>query len=321
MTWYPAARSLNARWLSNGRCSTFLSSHGKGRGRGFRHSSSSSSSSNGAGSSSQGSNYNSNGSSSSFSLRQWGVPFGVSVAAAIGGMCGSGLTNHALNNGKDSEKEAERVQKNREMAREQSYFVDKPHGVSDVSWYESVKEEEQGYELVLSAEDLLAERHPILEDDHMFSAFVARGLINDIEGYYSKEKKTFKAIVALGREVAGFPRIVHGGLTAAIFDEVFGGLLFCLKSGTKSINVLDWMPAYTVSLQVSYKSKIAADSTVLCTAVVEKVEGRKLYMTATMSDGPDGRVYAEARSIFVRPKIGNFLRDVTMFALGKMFGK
>ena len=34
---------------------------------------------------------------------------------------------------------------------------------------------------------------------------------------------------SLGREVCGFPRIVHGGLTAAIIDESFGGLLFALK--------------------------------------------------------------------------------------------
>lgn len=82
---------------------------------------------------------------------------------------------------------------------------------------------------VLTTEALLAQDHPFLEDDHMFSAFVARGIVRDIEGWYLPEAQKFSAVVALGREVAGFPRVVHGGLTAAIFDEAFGGLLFSLK--------------------------------------------------------------------------------------------
>ena len=113
-----------------------------------------------------------------------------------------------------------------------------------------------------------------------FSAFIARGIINDIEGYYVPQDKKFNAVVALGKEVAGFPRIVHGGLTAAIFDEAFGGLLFSLK---KSGALKFLGPAYTVQLEVSYKSKISADSTILCSARLDKVEGRKLWMTATMS--------------------------------------
>lgn len=53
----------------------------------------------------------------------------------------------------------------------------------------------------------------------------------------------FYTVVSLGREVCGFPRIVHGGLTAAIIDESFGGLLFSLKK-SRALNF--WGPAYTV---------------------------------------------------------------------------
>ena len=49
--------------------------------------------------------------------------------------------------------------------------------------------------------------------------------------------------------------------------------------------------AYTVSLEVQYKSKIAAGSTVLCTTEVESMEGRKLWMRATVS----GANYCMAR--------------------------
>ena len=78
----------------------------------------------------------------------------------------------------------------------------------------------------------------------MFAAFVAKGIVDDIDGYYNPAQRKFYSVVSLGREVCGFPRIVHGGLTAAIIDETFGGLLFALKqSGALSF----WGPAYTVS--------------------------------------------------------------------------
>lgn len=143
-----------------------------------------------------------------------------------------------------------------------------------------------------------------------FSAFVARGIINDLEGWYSPTQKKFSAIVALGREVAGFPRIVHGGLTAAIFDEAFGGLLFSLK---KAGGVNFWGPAYTVQLDVSYKAKIPAGATVLCSAKIDSMEGRKMWMKATMSDGPDGKVYATARALFVAPKPSRLIVDVVKY--------
>jgi len=58
--------------------------------------------------------------------------------------------------------------------------------------------------------------------DHMFAAFLGRGIVDDLTGYYNTEQQKFYAVVSLGREVCGFPRIVHGGLTAAIIDEVRG---------------------------------------------------------------------------------------------------
>ena len=150
---------------------------------------------------------------------------------------------------------------------------------SSIKWVEDLARED-GAIKVLTAAALLAQDHPFLEDDHMFSAFVARGIINDIEGWYLPAQKKFSTIISLGREVAGFPRVVHGGLTAAMFDESFGGLLFSLK---KSGGFKFWGPAYTVQLEVTYKSKIPAGATVLCCAEVESVEGRKIWMTATMS--------------------------------------
>lgn len=239
----------------------------------------------------------------------------VSAAAAVGGLVGAGLGIQMF---QDKDDASPRVRKNRELAMEQQQQEEpEQKSFADVAWYEDVSGA-TSYRKVLCAEDLLKQDHPFLEDDHMFSAFVARGLINDIEGFYSKDKTEFRAVVALGREVAGWPKIVHGGLTAAIFDEVFGGLLYCLKK-SKAVSFLG--PAYTVQLNVSYKSKIAASSTVLCTATLEKFEGRKLSMTATLSDGPDGRVYATSRALFVTPKLFKLVSEVAKYSVERLKNK
>ena len=110
--------------------------------------------------------------------------------------------------------------------------------------------------------------------------------------------RRFYSVVSLGREVCGFPRVVHGGLTAAIIDESFGGLLFSLKQAGA---LPFWGPAYTVQLEVSYKSKIAAGKTVLCTTEVESAEGRKLWMKAVVRWGAAGsrRTGRPARGVWL----------------------
>ena len=55
--------------------------------------------------------------------------------------------------------------------------------------------------------------------------------------------------------------------------------------------------------------KISAGSTILCTAEVESIEGRKLWMTSTLKDGPTGKVYATARALFVAPSSTRLAKD------------
>jgi len=258
----------------------------------------------------------------------WKMSAYLSFTALIGAFFGSSLTY--MYTDFEKKKKIEKIEKLRALAKEKQLHADgvverktasggghcklDGNSVEYVAWHKAIAGE-RGAVRVLTAEDLLSQEHPFLEDDHMFSAFVARGIINDMEGYYVPKKKKFSAVVALGREVAGFPRIVHGGLTAAIFDEAFGGLLFSLK---KTGGVSFWGPAYTVQLEVTYKSKISADSTVLCTAKLDKVDGRKLYMTAVMSDGPDGKVFATSKALFVTPKPHKLVTDVVKYMFQRL---
>ncbi len=53
--------------------------------------------------------------------------------------------------------------------------------------------------------------------------------------------------------------------------------------------------------QVDYKQKIPAGSTLLVTTELERLEGRKVWMRATVSDG-QGTEFAGARALFVAPR-------------------
>ena len=55
--------------------------------------------------------------------------------------------------------------------------------------------------------------------------------------------------------------------------------------------------------------KISAGSIVLCTAEVESIQGRKLWMKSTLTDGPSGKVYATARALFVAPSSTRLAKD------------
>ena len=264
---------------------------------------------------------------------------------------------------RDSDERRIKRLRQRAIDQEQEQSTSSPvHSARDVPWYAEVVA--TSGEKILDAATLLQSDHPFLEDDHMFSAFLARGIINDIEGYYSKSERTFTAVVALGQDVSGYAGIVHGvyldistsrhldismsmsrcryldrhldrrsplsfarslalacapgGLTAAIFDEVFGGLLFCLKTKHLSVDPTHYLPSFTVNLVVDYRTQIRAGSTVLCRACVDRVEGRKLYMRAELLDGPAGRVYAESTSIFVRPRMSRVAAEAGKWLAAKV---
>ncbi len=106
-----------------------------------------------------------------------------------------------------------------------------------------------------------------------FDTMMQSGQIVELKCFYDKSKKEFHSVIQLGKDVCGYPQTVHGGLTATIMDETFGGLGVCLwKEGSLGFRP----PAYTARLEVDYKKKIPAGSLVLCSTQLEKIENRKV---------------------------------------------
>jgi len=92
--------------------------------------------------------------------------------------------------------------------------------------------------------------------------------------------------VCFGFAYEGPPGHVHGGFVAAAFDEVLGF--------TQS---LTGNPGMTASLTVRYRRPTPLHVTLRFEAGVDRVEGRKIYASGSVS--VDGTVTAEAEALFI----------------------
>lgn len=160
----------------------------------------------------------------------------------------------------------------------------------------------KGARIVPSAGQMLR-RHGIagkmIAQDHWFDTLESEQMVKEMLCIYDKTSKEFHTIVKVGRDVCGYPRTVHGGLTAAIVDETFGGLYVCLwTSGYLGLTT----PGLTARLEVDYKKKLAADTIIVCSTEIESIDNRKVWMKAHVFDGMSGSECATARALFVAPR-------------------
>lgn len=121
---------------------------------------------------------------------------------------------------------------------------------------------------------------------------------------YKKPQQTgtpipeFKAILTLGSDLNGFPNVCHGGIVATILDEVAGELIN-VNLKHRGIKRTSYMTAY---LNTSYKKQVKTPGTILVVARIAKIEGRKLFITATVEDGR-GTVLTKAEGLFIGLKV------------------
>lgn len=137
--------------------------------------------------------------------------------------------------------------------------------------------------------------------------------------------KRIATIVDLGDGLNGYPQILHGGFVATLLDEVCGVLIVLnlerrsqrlkeLGSASSEIEMGYYtaceMPYITdiraarlinADLNTTYKKPVPAPKILLCTARIEREDGRKIYVRATIEDG-SGTVYTEGEAMFIQMK-------------------
>ena len=101
--------------------------------------------------------------------------------------------------------------------------------------------------------------------------------------------------VTLDERHQGAPGFAHGGAVATALDDTLGTLLVVLGQ-----------PGVTASLEVNYRRPAFLGRRFRLDAEVERIEGRKIHMTARMRD--DGDVVAEARALFIQVEPDHFLQ-------------
>jgi acyl-coenzyme A thioesterase PaaI-like protein len=170
--------------------------------------------------------------------------------------------------------------------------------LSNVEWVRNLYNEPE-IELLATCGAMSQPNKSISVDpDHLFLSMLRQRLIADICFMYSREKQIFHTLVALGPDVAGHPRVTHGGFTSAVIDETTGGLVYELKKS----GCLGPGPAFTAHLEVDFKKPLPVNINVICTAWVTSIEGRKCWTAAEMRDEPGGTIFATGKALYVTPR-------------------
>ncbi|CAE6469436.1 unnamed protein product [Rhizoctonia solani] len=106
------------------------------------------------------------------------------------------------------------------------------------------------------------------------------------------------AIIHVGRSLCGHDGIVHGGLLATLLDE------------TLARNALLNLPAkvgVTANLSVNYRAPARADQFITIHTHLDKVSGRKVTVSGTVTSLETGEILTEATALFVQPKYAHLL--------------
>lgn len=96
-----------------------------------------------------------------------------------------------------------------------------------------------------------------------------------------------EAIVTLRSAHEGAPNRSHGGIVAALFDDVFGFVLS-----------IDRTPAFTGELSIRYERGTPLHVPLACRVRLVSREGRKLFMTGELTQ-PDGEVCVRSTATFI----------------------
>jgi len=86
----------------------------------------------------------------------------------------------------------------------------------------------------------------------------------------------------------GYPGILHGGIIAALFDEA-------MFYAVKRLGIV----TMTISLSIEYLSPGLEGHKLVCEALVEGREGRKVEVLAEIKDADSGKLVAKARGGFL----------------------
>jgi acyl-coenzyme A thioesterase PaaI-like protein len=118
-------------------------------------------------------------------------------------------------------------------------------------------------------------------------AFLADGDRVRLAYFRKPDASTLYAKAWFGKKTMGPPGHVHGGAMAATLDEAMGAAA--------------WMnnhPCVAATITISFLAMLPIESETTVAARIEKVEGRKIYLRASLTDRA-GTAVAEGTGLFI----------------------
>ncbi|XP_036440833.1 acyl-coenzyme A thioesterase THEM4 [Colossoma macropomum] len=112
--------------------------------------------------------------------------------------------------------------------------------------------------------------------------------------FVNKQEKRCVCVFQSGHLLEGPPGHVHGGAIATMIDTVTGGLAGCLSG-----------PIMTANLNINYRSPIPLGSVVLIHSALDRVEGRKTFLTCRVTSTDETRLHTDATALFVSINMGH----------------
>lgn len=101
--------------------------------------------------------------------------------------------------------------------------------------------------------------------------------------------ETIEARVTLRSAHEGAPGRSHGGVVAALFDDIFGFVLGVVGE-----------TAFTGRLTITYRAGTPLHTPLVCRVAPTSRQGRKLFMTGTLHTDDDANILvAEAETVFI----------------------
>ena len=101
--------------------------------------------------------------------------------------------------------------------------------------------------------------------------------------------------IRVGSKLTGHKGIVHGGVTALLYDEIFGW-------GYEVVRADPTIPAFTANLNIDFRNPIPVNFTFRVRVHCKRIQGRKSIFEGIMETMDGSMIFAEATCIMVSVK-------------------
>ena len=128
-----------------------------------------------------------------------------------------------------------------------------------------------------------------VKDHALHDTLAGPGRVEQYEMYINKQREELLAVITFGKSLNGYPGVVHGGILGLLLDNSFGILFLNLQ---KPLSV-------TANLNINYRSPTFASTQAVLFAKIDRVEGRKMFMSARIEDAKTRKVLVESTTLFL----------------------